>query len=83
MDIKQLQEENKRLEEWIDDLQSGMYINCVYCGHRYGPKCNITISMRKQLEKHINICPKHPLSLARKEIVELEKKLAKLEKERP
>ena len=60
--------ENKRLEAWIDDLQSGMYINCVYCGHRYGPMDEVTIPMRKQLEQHINVCPKHPLSKARTEI---------------
>jgi len=22
---------------WVNDLQSDMYVNCVYCGHRYGP----------------------------------------------
>lgn len=27
--------EIKRLRDWMNDLQSGMYINCVYCGHRY------------------------------------------------
>ena len=29
--------EIERLKVWVDDLQSGMYVNCVYCGHRYGP----------------------------------------------
>ncbi|HEC62245.1 MAG TPA: hypothetical protein ENI27_08330, partial [bacterium] len=27
--------EVKQLKQWVHDLQSGMYINCVYCGHRY------------------------------------------------
>ena len=31
------EEKMAMLRQWIDDLQSGMYINCVYCGHRYGP----------------------------------------------
>ena len=30
-----LRAENGRLQAHVDDLQSGMYINCVYCGHRY------------------------------------------------
>ena len=72
----QLREENKRLEAWIDDLQSGMYINCVYCGHRYGPddKDHI-VTMRKALEAHIAECPKHPLSLAVKEIAVLKNRI--------
>lgn len=68
-----LKEENKRLEAWIDDLQSGMYINCVYCGHRYGPNSgpdtkDFNLTMRKALEQHIAECPKHPLSSAKAEI---------------
>jgi hypothetical protein len=60
--------EVSRLEKWIDDLQSGMWINCVYCGHRYGPNASPTtkdfkLTMRKTLEQHINVCPKHPLSI--------------------
>jgi len=48
------------LERWVDDLQSGMYVNCVYCGHRYGP--DTETPMRSTLEAHIALCPKHPLS---------------------
>ncbi len=50
------------LERWVDDLQSGMYINCVYCGHRYGPKENTPTSMADVLKEHIEQCPKHPMS---------------------
>lgn len=64
--------ENKRLEAWIDDLQSGMYINCVYCGHRYGPQENTAVSMRKQLYEHIAKCPKHPLTIANAQIAAME-----------
>jgi hypothetical protein len=75
MTSEELVIENKRLEMWIDDLQSGMYINCVYCGHRYGPMDEVTIPMRKQLEQHINSCPKHPLSKARDEIAKLKQQM--------
>jgi DNA-directed RNA polymerase subunit RPC12/RpoP len=68
--------ENDVLEAWIDDLQSGMYINCVYCGHRYGPNPSLDqshlLTMRKALEQHIAECPKHPLSQAINRIKELE-----------
>ncbi len=36
--LQELLAENEKLKAWISDLQSGMFINCVYCGHRYGPK---------------------------------------------
>ena len=68
-EIRELQEQNEKLEAWIDDLQSGMYINCVYCGHRYGPNTpRVETTMRKALEEHIASCPKHPLSKAKSEL---------------
>src|ERR1700681_936192 len=51
----------ERLKKWIDDLQSGMYINCVYCGHRYGPKDKIATSMQDALKIHIAQCAEHPM----------------------
>ena len=56
--------ENKRLQQWVKDLQSGMYINCVYCGHRYGPNDEVPASMADVLKAHIEKCPEHPLSHA-------------------
>lgn len=50
-----------RLESWVDDLQSGMWINCVYCGHRYGPSTEAP-SMRDVLRDHVEKCPEHPMS---------------------
>lgn len=76
--IEALTSENKQLEAWIDDLQSGMYINCVYCGHRYGPNSVKEITMRKALENHIARCPKHPLSAAKNEIKELKRRVSYL-----
>ena len=32
-----LRAEIARLEAWVRDMQAGCYVNCVYCGHRYGP----------------------------------------------
>jgi hypothetical protein len=55
------QQEIARLKIWIDDLQSGMYINCVYCGHRYGPVRSTPVSMADALKLHIAQCPLHPL----------------------
>jgi hypothetical protein len=78
MTNEELVAENKRLEGWIDDLQSGMFINCVYCGHRYGPKDNTAVAMRKQLYEHISKCPKHPLSKAQAEIAKLQKRIVEL-----
>lgn len=82
--IEALTAENIQLEVWIDDLQSGMYINCVYCGHRYGPNSgphtkDFNLTMRKALEDHIASCPKHPLSFAKQEIKKLKLRNAYLE----
>ena len=71
------------LERWIDDLQSGMWINCVYCGHRYGPSDEhpATLhdegprSMKDALREHIAQCPEHPLSKAEAENASLREAL--------
>ena len=60
-----------RLEAWVDDLQAGMYINCVYCGHRYGPNNEVEPTMQQVLYDHIKVCPKHPLSEALTEVARL------------
>ena len=61
------QGEIKRLQQWVNDLQSGMYINCVYCGHRYGPERDTPVSMADILKEHIEQCPKHPMSALKQE----------------
>jgi hypothetical protein len=70
--VRILEEENQRLMAWVHDLQSGMFINCVYCGHRYGPTQSThaaavrpdtpAVSMQELLKQHIAQCPKHPMS---------------------
>lgn len=78
---EELLQEIEVLQQWIDNLQSGMYINCVYCGHRYGPKDDPKSSMREVLEKHIENCPKHPMSKLKEENIRLQKELTAKEQE--
>lgn len=59
--------EIRRLREWVNDLHSGMYINCVYCGHRYGPNSEVPASMADVLKAHVEKCPAHPMSKLREE----------------
>jgi hypothetical protein len=58
-----LRENVHGLSQWVADLQSGMYVNCVYCGHRYGPDSDTPVAMADILKEHIAECPKHPLSI--------------------
>lgn len=65
--VRPLAEDWKRLNKWVDDLQAGMSINCVYCGHNYGPDDGDHLNtMREALHAHVAKCPKHPLSRCRK-----------------
>jgi len=59
--------ENKRLKAWIADLQSGMFVNCIYCGHCYGPKETTPVSMADALKEHIEKCSEHPMSKLKEE----------------
>lgn len=65
--LESLALEIKRQKQWINDLQSGMYINCVYCGHRYGPKNETPSSMADVLKDHIEKCQSHPMFQLKKE----------------
>ena len=69
--IDDLQKEIGRYQQWVNDLQSGMHINCVYCGHRYGPCEETPVSMAEVLKEHIEQCPKHPLSAMKQRAEEL------------
>ena len=62
-----------RLQAWVSDLQAGTYINCVYCGHRYGPddvaaesipraEATGKPSMAEALRQHVATCPRHPMA---------------------
>lgn len=52
--------ERDALQRWINDLQSQLYINCVYCGHRYGP--NEKEVPADALRQHVACCPEHPMA---------------------
>jgi hypothetical protein len=68
---EQCEAEMERLQNWVNDLQKGKTINCVYCGHQYGPSKDTPVAMADVLKAHIAICPKHPLSAARKALSNL------------
>ena len=51
-----------RYKTWVKDLQSGTYVTCAYCGHRYGPNENTPVSHAEVLTQHISTCPQHPMS---------------------
>jgi cell division protein FtsB len=76
--LSKLQEDNERLQKWVNDLQSGMYINCVYCGHRYGPRANTPVSMAEVLKEHIENCEKHPMAELKRENDRLSKQIKEL-----
>lgn len=69
--IEAQQQEIDRLQRWVNDLQSGMYVNCVYCGHRYGMENDTPVAMADVLKEHIEHCSKHPMSKLKQEIEQL------------
>lgn len=76
--LREAQAETERLQRWVNDLQAGMYINCVYCGHQYGPNettpqsvVGTTPTMAEVLKQHIEQCPKHPMSALRQQLAEV------------
>jgi len=64
VEVGTLRSLNRNLKQWVADLHSGMYINCVYCGHRYGPTSEVPATKADMLKRHISKCPEHPLSKA-------------------
>jgi hypothetical protein len=70
-----LLEENQRLSRWVEDLQSGMFVNCIYCGHRYGPSNDTPVAIADVLKQHAEQCTQHPLAAATARIARLEKLL--------
>lgn len=56
---------------WIEDLQSGQWVNCVFCGHRYIPREASPTDPTALLRSHIASCAKHPLHETREALLEL------------
>lgn len=71
-----LQQKVAERDQWVNDLQSGMYVNCVYCGHRYGPQDKVPATMADALKEHIEQCPKHPMSKLKARAESLQSQLA-------
>jgi hypothetical protein len=67
--LVQAETEVARLTAWVADLQAGLYVNCVYCGHRYGPGETTPVSMADALTAHVEQCPKHPMSALRDALI--------------
>ena len=70
-ELKELRFINEELKSWINDLHSGMYINCVYCGHRYGPKESTPCSMSDVLKEHVENCVEHPMYKLKKRVIDV------------
>jgi len=73
--VAELKADKKRLEAWVADCQSGMYINCVYCGHRHGPYGETPVAMADVLKEHIEQCPHHPMFKLKVRVSKLETEL--------
>ncbi len=80
-EISKLKADLAEARQWVNDLQSGMYINCVYCGHRYGPNTEVAASMADVLKQHVEQCPKHPMSKLKAEIAKLKADIAWMEED--
>ena len=74
--------EIERLRRWVDDLQSGMYVNCVYCGHRYGPGDTTPVSMADALKAHVERCPRHPMAELRSAVIDIHNDFDRAEADR-
>lgn len=61
---KDLRRDVESLRAWIADLQDGGFVNCVYCGHRYGRADRVAASLADVLKAHVAACPEHPLRVA-------------------
>lgn len=66
--VDELTKEIRRLRQWVSDLQSGAYITCAYCGHRYGPKEGGDPSMVGLYREHVEKCADHPCNVLVREI---------------
>lgn len=71
-----LEAANDRLWRWVQDLQGGMSVNCVHCGHHFEGVGNGDL-----LRQHVMTCPKHPLAAALQEVATQALTIEKLRKD--
>lgn len=75
-----LRAERRQLRQRMNDLHAGMYVNCVYCGYRYGPDKDTPVAMANVLKQHIEVCPQHPLSHMKQRAEQAEQELAQFKR---
>ena len=76
--VEVLEAKIRRLRGWVNDLQAGLYVNCVYCGHRYGPDTETPVSKAQVLKEHIKVCPDHPMSTLTRDLAAHRAMIAKM-----
>ena len=54
--IDQQRAEIERLKQWVEDLQGEAWVNCVYCGFRFGPVEKFPVSTTEIFTKHLRQC---------------------------
>lgn len=74
--VAQLEKDLVRYRQWVNDLQAGMCISCVYCGYQYGPDPGTPVAMADVLKAHIEVCPEHPMSRLKEALTAYKKALA-------
>lgn len=75
--------ENRRLRQWVSDMQEGCWVNCVYCGHRYGHEKDTPVAIADVLKAHVEQCPDHPMSELKRRLTKLETALRAAAASRP
>jgi len=61
-ELEEHKKEVERLNLWVRDLQDGGFVNCVYCGHRYGPSDSTPVALADALKQHVASCTAHPMA---------------------
>jgi hypothetical protein len=66
--VTELEQELERKRKWIEDLQNKGFVNCVYCGCRFGPAETTAPVLSDVLKRHMEECSKHPMSDLKKRL---------------
>lgn len=69
--VRELGAEVDRLKAWVADLQAGMYVACVYCGHRLAGREAASSKWSDALRAHIETCSQHPVSKLKVQLEEM------------
>ena len=69
-EVEIITKEIESLQQWIRDVQGKTFVNCIYCGHRYGAASITPVALADIMKQHVAQCPKHPLSVTKKSLEE-------------